>query len=333
MKHTEHKKGTAKSSFVQAVLLVVFFVLAFLGYKVLKGGGFTGGLNSFVNMDAPNFRPLESMKEEEKVALQKSFGGFWVYATNDTSAAIQKHDCLELRDNGIIWEVIHWRVAYPTGDTASYYHVRYGYLKPYSIAADERTIVCEVRTLRQVYIYNNDTCFGHSQVDELWNARKEDSLFILNRKRYTPYKGELSQFFPDTMIDLIDKLLLNECHHTLNLSYLVKEKLEDCYQNSESTRTCDRSAIKRAVNEYFKAAYVDELFPALPYFPSLPESTRLPFALHFDGKATLELSKNHRVQAHHVEGLIFKEFESWPFPRCDSKDSPTIDFTLQLLAP
>ncbi|MBN1578041.1 MAG: hypothetical protein JW913_15885 [Chitinispirillaceae bacterium] len=333
MQHTSPRRGTAKSSYVQAILLLVFLALGILGYKVLKKGGFTSGLNAFINMDVKDFRSLQSMKEEQKLSLQKSFGGFWVNRTADPDALIRKNDRLELRDNGIIWQVVHWLVLYPCGDTGSYYHIRHGYLNPYSVAADRRSIVCEVRTIRQIFIYGADTCFGRSQVDELWQTRKEDSLLVMNRKRYLPYHGELSDFFPEGMIDLIDKPMLKDCEHNLDLAHIVRNRLAGCYQNNKATRTCDTVVIKEELSEYFKSAFVDEIFTAIPYFPKLPDSMSLPIKLKHDGTITLDLSKGARARADHFEARILDQIEAWPLPRCDARGLPVFRYQLHIPPP
>jgi hypothetical protein len=330
LKHTEPKTGAARSSFVHAVLLLIFLIVAYLGYTVLKKGDITSSLNTLVNMDVENFRPLQSMTENKKVVLQKSFGGFWVFSTDDQDAPIQKYDCLELKENGIMWEVIRWNVQFPDGAVDSYYRICHGYLNPYSVAADGKSIVCEVRTIRQIYIHGADTCFGKSQVDELWQTRKEDSLLIMNRKRYMPYHGELTEFFPEGMIDVVDKLLLKECVHEMSLTYLVKQQLSAVYQNNQTTRTCDSTVIHQNITDYFMSVYVDELFPSLAYFPSIPDSFSFPVTLNFDGSVTLGLSEGKRARAHHVEGLIIETMEHWPFPRCDSKTPVEIQHTIHL---
>ncbi|MBN1306938.1 MAG: hypothetical protein JXA18_03410 [Chitinispirillaceae bacterium] len=333
MQHTFPKRGRAKSSFVQAILLIIFLVLGFLGYKKLKKGGFASGLAAFINVDVKDFRPLQSMKEEQKKALQKSFGGFWVNRTVDSNALLQKDDCLELRHNGIIWQVVHWLVRYPCGETGSYYHIRHGYLNPYSVAADRRSIVCEVRTIRQLFINGSDTCFGRSQVDELWQARKEDSLLVMNRKRYFPYHGALPEFFPEGMIDLIDMLLLNSCEDIPNLSHIVGNRLDSCYQQDKTARPCDTAVINEELSEYFKPAFVDELFAAMPYFPVLPDSMILPIQLHHDGTVSLDISKGERAQVDHFEERILDRIESWPFPRCDAGNVPVFRYQLQMPPP
>ena len=333
MKHGSPKKGSSKSSFVQAILLIVFLVLGYLGYTVLKRGGLASGLNSFLSTDVSDFRSLESMKDEQKTALKKAFGGFWVYRTEDPDAPVQKEEHLELRDNGIIWEVIRWRVAYPYEDTAEYYHVRYGYLNPYSVAADEKSIVCEVRTIRQGFIVDGDTCFGKSQVDELWQTRLEDSLLVMNRKHFSAYSGELTEFFPDGMIDLVDKLLINDCALGYGLGGVVENRLRNCYQQNEWTRTCDTAILYQALTDYFEPAVVEEAFSSMPYFPSLPTEVLLPLSVAPEGGVQITLTKTKRAQAGYFNELLYNSIEKWPFPRCDAREMPDLKYKILLPAP
>lgn|GEM_PF-1127800 len=335
MRHTTPISGNSKRSFVQAILLLVVLVLGGLGYRVLKRSGFSSGLESMFTMDVKDFRSLQSMEEEKKPALQRSFGGFWVYSTTDSDAVVRKYDCLELQESGIIWQVIHWLVLYPCGDTGSYYHVRHGYLNPYSLAADNKNIVSEVRTIRQVFIDESagDTCFGSSQVDELWQVRREDSLLVMNRKRYVPYHGELTEFFPEGIIDLIDKILPSECRHQPPLQHMIKAKLRECYQKNSVSRTCDTSIIKDEISAYFKPVLVEELFSSMPYFPKLADTISLPVRMNHDGSFTVEMTKGERARKDHFQRKIHDEFERWPFPRCDAMNVPVIDYKLAIPEP
>lgn len=331
MRRTEPGRNTAKSSYIHALLLVMVLILGYLGYAILiRGGGLLSGLSSIMSSDGGTFRPLESMAEDKKTALQRSFKGFWVYTTEDTTAPIQKTEWLELQETGIIWQVTHWRVVYPTGDTGSYYRAFTAFMRPYSVAENGRSIVCEVRTIRQTYIHGNDTCFGKSQVDQLWETWKDDSVLVMNRKRYTPYRGEMADFFPDSMIDLVDKLLLNECTHQMSLTYLVRSRLNELYHGNPETGTCDTVVFHKNIQQYFKPAYLDELFAAIPYFPKINEKMVLPIILKHDGTVSLDLTKSEWVQAEHVESLIYKTLETWPFPRCDGTSIPEIMGTLIL---
>jgi len=338
MKHSVYKRGSSKASFVQAVLLIAILVIGFLGYQVLKKGGLSAGLNAFVNMDVQNMRPLQAMADEKKVALQKTFGGFWVNETADSTARVRKYDCLELKENGIIWEVIHWNIRYPDGDSSSVYHVRYGYLNPYGLAADDKDVVCEVRTIRQIYIYGNDTCFGASQVDELWQTRKEDSLLIMNRKRYQPYHGELTVFFPEGMIDLIDKLINNDCRHNFSVATLIKEKLGEYISTISGEKTADSTSIGELLHTYFEPAFIEEVFASIPYYPVLPDSIEVPISLSGKGAVIVALSKGKRAQAGHFESRIFDELESWVIAPTMKDISETtrhllMSYTIRLPAP
>ncbi|MCX7726989.1 MAG: hypothetical protein N2053_09090, partial [Chitinispirillaceae bacterium] len=150
MRHYIPKKSNPKSSFVQAILFLVVFIVGVIGYQIIKKRAFTDSMGSLFTSDIESFRALKTMKEEEKEKLKKQFAGFWVNKTeNSDSLPIQKYDCLEIKDNGIIWEVISWRVSYPGRDSFYYYyHIKHAYFNPYDTGADGKTFVCEVRTIR-----------------------------------------------------------------------------------------------------------------------------------------------------------------------------------------
>lgn len=331
MKHTVYKKGSSKTSFIQAILLITFLVIGYLGFKILKRGDMSAGLNAFVNMDMENIRPLQAMEEEKKLALQKVFGGFYVHETGDTSAKVRKYDCLELRDNGIIWQVIEWRVQYPSGDTVSYYHIRYGYLNPYSVAGNGKDIVCEVRTIRQVFIHGTDTCFGASQVDELWQTRKEDTLLVMNRKEYTPYKGELSTFFPVGMIDLIDKLINKDCTHGYSAAMGIRDYLADYFRTSAATGA-DTISIANILSTYFIPSFAEEVFSTIPYYPVLPDSLSIPLRISGKGRPAVALSKGKRAQIGHFETVMYNELESWVVAPNGMKEQQ-MHYTIRFPAP
>lgn len=329
MKHTEYKKGTSKSSFFQALLLITILVIGCLGYLILIKGDMTSRLQSFISMDAQNMmRPLQSMPEEKKDELQKVFGGFWIHQTLDTTAAIKKYDCLELKDNGIIWQVITWDVHYPDGDTATYYHIRYGYLKPYSYAANQEDVVSEVRTIRQIFIKGTDTCFGKSQVDELWQVQKKDTILHLNRKMYTPYHGDITLFFPEGMIDLIDQLILNDCSSNYSVHYIVKERLKTYIQ-----KNADSISICKILDNYFYTTFIEEMFSSIPYIPALPDSVIIPLSITDNGTIKLGLSKGKRMQAGYLETKIFDEIETWVIAPSNQHSQISLHYVIQLPSP
>lgn len=327
------KRGHGKTSLSRAVILSVVLVGGILAYGILKKSGLSAGIASYVNVDMDDFRALRQVEQKDRASMQKSWGGFWINQTTDTTAPIQKKECRELRDNGILWEVVSWVVRYPSGLRKTYYHARTCYVNPYALAPEKRGVVCDVRTIRQVYITETDTCYGESQVDEQWVTRKEDTQLIMNRKRFIPYQGDIYTFFPDGMIDLVDKLLLQECPTGASLGGLVTTQMEQEYGNRSLFSRFDEKQLTILMDEYFKPAVVDEMFAVMPFFAIVPQTVSVNLTVLAHGNVKASLTGMKKIMVGNYEVYLIRALDAWKLPNFNEQGNATFHYTVTVPAP
>lgn len=328
------KRGRGKTSLSRAVILSVFLVGGILAYGILKKSGLPAGIASYVNVDMDGYRKLRQIEEKDRASIQKSWGGFWISQITDTAAPIRKIECLELRDNGILWEVVSWVVRYPSGMHKTYYHARTCYVNPYALAPDDRGVVCDVRTIRQVYITETDTCYGESQVDEQWVTRKEGAQLVMNRKRFVPYQGDIYTFFPDGMIDLVDKLLLQECTTGASLGSLVTAQMEREYTNRALFPRFDENQLTILMDEYFKPAVVDEMFASMPFFALVPQTVPVYLKVLSSGSVKASLAGVKKVMVGNYEVYLIRALDAWKLPNFKEQGNASgFHYTVTVPAP
>lgn len=149
------------------------------------------------------YRHAKRFDREQKAAFLKEHAGLWHYRLDTLAGGfrLRKSDLVELKDNGIIWQVVSWNVIMP-GDTGrSFYQVRTCYIEPYG-TLDGDTL-CDAFTIHQTFVRGRDTCFGGWNFLDLWNVRAEHGSLVMSSRSYQRYSGEPKNFFPSGMIDLV----------------------------------------------------------------------------------------------------------------------------------
>lgn len=98
--------------------------------------------------------------------------------------------------------MVEWTLPMPSGVVTTFYHIRTVYCNPFgTIGRDTLNDVC---TIIQAFIAGSDTCFGARKVAEIWEAHKTGETMTLCGRMYTPYTGDIAEFFPRGMIGFVD---------------------------------------------------------------------------------------------------------------------------------
>ena len=308
-------KQRTSSSFGKGIFLLIFLVVAFFIYNRVTTKGLPGNLANLVNTEFENYRNLQEFDEHVKDSLKKEFGGFWVYETADSLAPVQKVEHLELRDNGIIWQAFFWFICLPSGDTITFSQIRHAYLNPYARVPHSGGYACDVRVIRQAFIIGNDTCYGDSHIDELWHAEKFDDEFVLNRREYTAYGGDIENFFPEGTVDLVDKLLMKNCSRGASLPEYSKVLLQEKLSASPPI-VYEEEGIRQWVSHYYQPAVLEELVLATSAMIPVPDSVQVDFRLSSEGKVIgAELKKSSIFINGKFEQMLLREIGSWVFPK------------------
>ena len=317
------------NSFFTAMILLVALIMIWFVHQGLNKSGLPPGLAGLLNSDFENFRALEQFTEERTDEIKKLIAGFWIYSEGDErSDPVAKREYLEIIDNGIIWHVKQWFINDPAGGRHVLTHVAHGYTRPYSYSMDGSVYFSETRTMRQAFITPADTCYGASQQDEIWQFSINGSLLTADRREYTPYDGELREFFPaDVDIDIVDKVTLRKCS-SMDLSRLAKRVLAGSFVALPAS--VRNQSAESLINTYYKPIVFDEL--ARRYDPrAIPDEMQLQFTLNGDGSITNLRNRSAALVTKRFDDMVSIDIGGWLFPpSADNKEPQRVDLTVKV---
>jgi hypothetical protein len=209
-RHTPRRKNDG--SFTKALILAIILVFSFFMYTRISKDGLPRQVLDIFDEGKVDFTKLEQYTGEQKDSIKAAIAGFWVYES-DSAGPLHLRDRIELKDNGIAWRTIQYRVVFPAGESESLTHIQHAYCNPYAPAGESPGhMYAESRIIRQVYVYQNDTCYGQSHEDAIWELRADGTRFELKGRRYASYGDrDLAIFFPEGAIDLIDDITVEKC--------------------------------------------------------------------------------------------------------------------------
>ncbi|MBN1603990.1 MAG: hypothetical protein JW915_20430 [Chitinispirillaceae bacterium] len=319
-------RGNQRNSLVKGLLLLFVFAAILFFYRNLRKDGLPSHLSSMFSGEFENYRNLKALDSTQVDSIKKEFAGFWVYTTGDSTSAVRVTEMLELQKSGIIWEVIRWDLRFLTADSVTLYQIRHCYLNPYSLSSDTSDVICDIRVLRQSFIIGEDTCYGTSQVDNMWRARRIGDEFELSRKRFKRYNGSLESFFPHGMIDLVDKVDLSECKGATQLTPFAKNFLEKIFLETDAVILPDN---RKIIYDYYDTFLKAELIESLPYLSSIDDSIPLMITVNPDGVVQDASIPNQVVLQSKLQEVILKEALAWKFPSRQSGVSTDVRYLLK----
>jgi hypothetical protein len=151
------------------------------------------------------YRGAKRFSEEQKTIYLKGLAGFWTFDLEKMAGGklVSKKDRLEIKENGIVWQVVEWKMTMPVADTAATFtHIRTAYINPYGISRGDT--LSDAYVLSQAFICGNDTCFGGYNYSELWQISRRGGDLMISKRNYRPYRGDLTAFFPPGAVDLVE---------------------------------------------------------------------------------------------------------------------------------
>lgn len=322
------KKSSSRISLIKGIVLLSILVIALLFVSSLRRFGLPAQVSSLLNVDYDVSRQkIVQIPESKQDSIRKTFAGFWVSATENNDAAVKKYNNIEIKDNGIIWQVIKWFVTFPSGDTLSMYHVRNAYLMPYGQHQGKSGYACDVRIIRQIFIVGNDTCYGSSNTDNLWLLENTSGGLKLNNLAFGSYDGELSNFFPEGMINHVDDLLLKSCSPGANMQVYATDAIKKQLENL-APMSYKSEAMQQWITHYYEPLVIDDALHSQMFY-SIPESLTVTFKISPDGKV-IEPKLKSGVKGI-VSDLLIRNVSSWFFPRHTSVEQvPETIYTFHL---
>ena len=197
--YKENRNGPGR---FQGIILTLFIALCAAGFYYL-----VTNMKSFIAKNPKKlelyYKQAKRFSPERKAEFLRKHAGFWTYRLDTIVAGVplKKTDLLEFKDNGIIWQVVEWDVKMPSGASRNFFQIRTGYVDPYGTLKGDT--LSDAFTIHQSFIAGADTCFGGWNFLDLWVIRKDGESLVVSRRKYAPYKGALTDFFPKGMIDLV----------------------------------------------------------------------------------------------------------------------------------
>ena len=207
-KRTSLQKSYYKSA---SLLVIIIFIMIFSS----KLGTLVQLADEIFNDDKLTESSYDANKrfdEKNQIRIKKENRGLWKFDTRGDNN-YSYLDRIELKDNGIIWRYEEYTLPFPYGETITMRRGSTAYLLPYAPSESDSTfIVSNLRTIRESWMSDSDTCQGNSFYDNLWSTSLKDSnTFIINGKTYTRYTGKVPLFFPNGTVETIDNPLIDGC--------------------------------------------------------------------------------------------------------------------------
>jgi hypothetical protein len=313
------------------------------------------------------YKHAKRFSETKKKDFLSAHAGFWLYQSYGINGGtpLKRIDRLELKGNGILWQVVEWDVKMPSGKEEKFYQIRTGYVEPYGTMGMDT--MCDVYTIHQSFMTSHDTCFGGWNFIDLWVIRKEGDALVVSKRTYEPYRDEAVDFFPHGMLDLVglggggsnkffkkvtngtpgaqmelltsvqgvknvdsaavqtNALALPDCLDMNCLSDVVKKRLLDEFDGDIPRRFNIDSAVL-FLERYAQPLFVYERFRTFPR--PMPDTMRVSCHVKNDGSLdSIRFVRQHDVDKMLADDMAL-EMKTWHFPRIVMPLEVTYTFTM-----
>jgi hypothetical protein len=349
--------GDSRKSFRKAFFLFLALVLVI----ILANGliPFLSSPNKFTALSKPpRDANITLFNEDEKDLVKKNISGFW-YCTNASCPSVpflKISDRIELKGNGIFWQVKRTMISLPSGDSAVFLSVITGYMSPYSrIKTCADSMACQIHFIAQVSASGSDTCYeeilhpsqdsnksvvpqilrtrqnqGEAAVDTVWDIVANGKRFEFEGRSYSPYdtSGQaLYSFFPSGALKLVEKISLNKCKTGTPLESFVKQVLTADFA-AMSVTARQQADILKIVDTYYKGMFAEDLAKRVAVYAR--GNATMSFSVTPQGKVIDPKVEKAKPWNLRVNRELKKELLTWVFPKCTSQAAPvmaTFSFT------
>jgi hypothetical protein len=335
-------KLSGKSSLV--IQLVFFSVLAltiiivwifnppkFLGetlsasFHSKTGGGFT------------------AFSDSQNIEIKKYVSGYWQRyvppVIPDKPYSIT--DRIELKENGIFWQVKKLVVYTPNGDSTSCTEIVTGYINPFKHHDEDSTlIIVDALIHGKAFATEQDTCYVSGLSNSIANQRRiismtaetfastlkrdADLLFIDNHEYilYDTIQHTLAEFFPRGAVEIVDKISTLQCKSAMSSSFFVKQRLAD-YFTSVKPSNSDTGAARLIIDRYYYPLIAKEISQhyTTGFLKPLEGHLSVMISINPDGTVKEVKKKSIRVRNQSFVMHLTEEIAGWRFVRLDGDTS------------
>lgn len=319
-------------SYKLTFLIILFIGVCAITWWVSKKDVATKVNSFFSSRTIPVF--YDSTRVEE---MKKTVCGYWY--RNEIKQLPHKiyslNDCVELKENGVFWQVQQYSLWLPNGDSVNFMHVLTGFINPFkSDPKDSNAILIDAFMRAQAYAFSQETCYVASLVADLHKQqdimamtqevyatriKRVDSTLMIDQKVYTSYdtiKNPLAAFFPLGSVELVDKFSIEKCPNDFSLSSIVKSELEKYYSSCPLAKR-DSNDICLTIQRYYHPLIVAHL--ANKYTSGVLEPMKgqllISVSVKTDGTVDAVSVKKGRVTNDHFPQRLTEEIKTWRFAR------------------
>lgn len=288
------------------------------------------------------YKKVYRFSEQEKSAFIKTHAGLWQFNVESMAGGktVKKTDRLEIKENGIVWQVTEWNITMPSGSQQTFCQIRTAFIKPYGVMKNDS--MCDAFILTQAFITAADTCFGGWNYPELWEFHKDGASLVFNKRRYTFYNGGMPDFFPVGSIAYVrsaenqffnDTVMGTSLNQIFNVRKVdpqtgkirlvpIRDSLNNLCQlfktaiNREcmdlSGKAVNQDTITALIDRYFEPLIINEKLRNFPR--ELPAQVTASFIVKPDGGVdSIALTSATEIDKMLSEDLS-REIGSWRFP-------------------
>jgi hypothetical protein len=361
------KKSDPRASYIKAGVLLVLLILLYYAAEYLSTKGFPKGFNQLMNAQQQMLAGMQTSRFDslQQDSIRKVYAGFWTLTpdpTIDTNRCLRWHH-VELKQNGIMWEVRRYRFVYPNGDSTAFTDIQQSYVYPWSMRKDPgKPVISQIRVLSHVMIADGDTCYGPTmemvrsfiprerktssgekavmtdtmvEYDQrpveyvMDHLRKDDTVFLFS-KPYVPYTGELAGFFPAGVTRLRDNINLRGCRRALSFqSYALTRATASLAASTVPVR--DKQALEGIIRDYYSVILWADIvgkYPTEELLEAPPVDVKI--EVKPDGSvAQAKLGKVQLAQTN-LQRYILQHVLTWRFPAAKAETrTQTVDYTFR----
>lgn len=257
----------------------------------------------------------QDASDSAQSAYYKIIAGFWEHSS------AKLYDRIEIKDNGIIWQYTEKTFDFPYDISKKITRVWTAFIVPTRFG-ENTSATSNMRVIRETY-FMPDTCYGRNFYDIVANTRVSNDTLFFDNVPYTRYTGELSGFFPEGALSLVDDIRVVSCNRQNPLSDWLKEHLSAGFAGRE----IPYDAFKFERSQLLKNYYI-------PYCLARIKDAMI-FERAYDLDLKVIVSPDGAVEKVVVSGKDFvspaskkpieREVETWKFP-ADGQNRDTVSF-------
>ncbi|MBD3347361.1 MAG: hypothetical protein GF401_20075 [Chitinivibrionales bacterium] len=327
---TQKEPKRARTLIKAVPLIIVLVVVAIITNRISKEG-LPSHFASLLESPMEDYTVVDNFTEQEKDSARKMFAGFWEKRQEYPGGAFVEKDRLELKDNGIIWQVKEYTLQLPSNREFVVSHVIHGALVPYGYSKnDTGAVVCDVLIIRQNVVAENDTCYGESNAADLWKMKKTEKSLRINDADYLPYgTASLDTFFQQGILNTIDDFTVEACLHGVNKYALLLDTLiADMAQMK--VKDFSRQKAKEMIGRYYAHVLGGIISSYGMPESSVPDSIEIGLSITASGKVINPRIIRADIKRELFEKSLVEDIRAWRFPRREER-ADTIDVSFMFV--